>query len=327
MANDWLVLVEVKGSKLKKASCELLSEAAKLSSGGNVKALVIGEGLAGVEEDLGTYGVTEAYVADHAEFKLYNPERYAAVAVEAIEKSGAKNFLATASSVGRDLLPRVAARRNSGMITECTSLRMDGDKVVAQRPIYAGKVIVDVSVPNSELVVITCRPNVFEVTPSSEKSTPTITKIGDAAATLSVKGRVVEMVEAKSERPELTEASVVVAAGRAIKSTENFKAINDLADVLGGSVGATRAAVDAGFAPHSLQVGQTGKTVNPKLYIVAGASGAIQHLAGMQTSKVIVAINTDPEAPIFSRADYGIVGDLFTVLPAMTEAIRKLTKE
>ncbi|MFH1262381.1 MAG: electron transfer flavoprotein subunit alpha/FixB family protein [Pseudomonadota bacterium] len=329
MGANILVWVESKEGKIKKASLELLSEAGRLAAPlqGKVKAFLIGAGVAAGTAELGKYGVTDVYLADDPEFKLYNVERYALALTEAVGKSQAAVLLATASAAGKDLLPRIAARLNTGMVTECTALRAENGTVVAQRPIYAGKVLIDARVPSAHPAIITCRPNVFEVTPAKSATTPSVTPVGQEAAKLAVRAKIVEVVEAKSGRPDLTEASVIVSAGRAIKSAENFAMMNELADVLGAAVGATRAAVDAGYAPHSIQVGQTGKTVNPKLYIAFGISGAIQHLAGMQTSKVIVAVNTDPEAPIFQKADYGIVGDLFEVVPKMTEALKKLLSE
>jgi electron transfer flavoprotein alpha subunit len=329
MGADILVWVESKEGKIKKASFELLSEAGRLATSlnGKVKAFLIGAGVAAGAAELGKYGVTDLYLADDPEFKLYNVERYAHALTEAVGKSQAQVLLATASAAGKDLLPRIAARLNTGMVTECTALRAENGTVIARRPIYAGKVLIDVTVPSARPAIITCRPNVFEVTPAKSATAPSVTPVGKEAAGIAIRAKIVEVIEAKSERPDLTEASIIVAAGRAIKSAENFGLLNELADLLGAAVGATRAAVDAGFAPHSIQIGQTGKTVNPKLYVGFGISGAIQHLAGMQTSKVIVAVNTDPEAPIFQKADYGIVGDLFEVVPKLTETLKKLLNE
>ena len=328
MPGDVLVFVEAKGGKLKKASSELLSEAGRLAGqlGGKVKAVAIGQGVATAAAESGQYGVVEAYAADHVDFALYNSERYVAVVCDAIQKSGATVLLATAGSVGRDLMPRVAARLKTGMITESTALSVKEGRVVGTRPIYAGKCLVDVTIPSANPQVVTCRPNVFETSAPDASKKPSVVPLsgGPAAA---VKAKIVEVVAAKSDRPDLTEASIIVSGGRSLKSGENFKILNDLADVLGATVGASRAAVDAGYVPHSMQVGQTGKTVNPQLYIACGISGAIQHLAGMRTSKVIVAINSDPEAPIFQLANYGIVGDLFQVVPKLTEEFRKLLKE
>lgn len=329
MAKDILVLLETRAGNVKKTSFELLSEAYRLAKelDGNLKALFIGQGIKAQVSALGEYGVVEAFVADHGDLKDYSIERYTSLVAESCKKSDAAVLMATASSMGRDLLPRVAARLNTGMITECVSLSVQDGKVVGQRPIYAGKCLVEVTIPKSTPQVITCRPNVFETKKAETPTTPKVTEFGTESVLSSVKAKIVEVVQAKSDKPDLTEAPIIVSAGRSIKSGDNFKMIHELADVLGAAVGASRAAVDAGYAPHSMQVGQTGKTVNPKLYIACGISGAIQHLAGMRTSKVIVAINSDPQAPIFQKADYGIVGDLFEIVPKMTEAFQKLLKE
>lgn len=325
---DILVLVETKAGKIRKTSCELLSEASRLAqaSGGTVKALLIGEGVSSVAPETGSYGATEALVADHAAFKNYNAERFTAVITEACKKTQAAVLLATASSVGRDVMPRVTARLGTGMITECVSMKLMDGRVAGRRPAYAGKCFVEVTIPTGTQV-ITCRPNSFDMAKPDPSRKATVTAIGSDAAAMAVKSQIVEVVQGKSDKPDLTEASIIVSGGRSLKSGEGFKILYDLADVLHGAVGASRAAVDAGYVPHDIQVGQTGKTVNPTLYIAAGISGAIQHLAGMRTSKVIVAINTDANAPIFQAADYGIVGDLFDVIPKMTEEFKKLLKE
>ncbi len=329
MGADILVLVETKSGKIKKTSFELLSEAKKLSGnlGGTVKALLIGDGVSAVAAETGTYGATEAYVAEHAEYKNYNSERFTSIVEEAAKKSGAVILLATASSVGKDLFPRVAARLNVGMISDCTKLALANGRMVGTRPAYSGKCLEDVTIPQANPQMATCRPNVFDMGTADASKKATVTPIDGKFATMPVKAKIIERVEGKSDRPDLTEAAIIVSGGRSLKNGDNFKILYDLADVLGAAVGASRAAVDAGYVPHSMQVGQTGKTVNPQLYIACGISGAIQHLAGMRTSKVIVAINSDPEAPIFQIADYGIVGDLFTLVPKMTEEFRHLLKE
>ncbi len=329
MAGEMLVWVETKSGKIKKSSMELLSQASRLAGPLNtkVKALLIGDGVRSAASEAGPYGADEVLVADHAEFRFYNVERYASVVVEACRTVQASALLATAGSAGRDLMPRVAARLKTGMVTECTSLEARNGKLIGRRPIYAGKATVEVEIPESLPQVITCRPNVFETAKPDPSKTARITEIGKEATTLVPKARIVEIIASKTDKPDLTEAVVVVAGGRALKSGENFKLLYDLADVLRAAVGASRAAVDAGYVPHSVQVGQTGKTVNPTLYIAAGISGAIQHMAGMRTSKVIVAVNSDPEAPIFQSCTYGIVGDLFEVVPALTAELKKLLKE
>jgi electron transfer flavoprotein alpha subunit len=224
-------------------------------------------------------------------------------------------------------MPRVAARLGTAMMTECTVLSIRDGKLQGRRPIYAGKCFVDVSIPEARPQIATCRPNVFDTKKPEEGKAATVVALETQAASMAVKAKIVDVIKGKSDQPDVTEAPIIVSGGRAMKSGDNFKILQDLAEVLGAAIGASRAAVDAGYAPHDIQVGQTGKTVNPSLYIACGISGAIQHLAGMRTSKVIVAINTDPEAPIFQKADYGIVGDLFEVVPAMTEAFKKLLND
>ena len=208
------------------------------------------------------------------------------------------------------------------MASDVTSLEMKADKVAASRPLFAGKVLADVEITGPRPYIYTVRPNALELPSNASagagKLTPVKGNTGDIRAAIK------EIVASTSSKVDLAEASIIVSGGRAMKSADNFKILEALADVLGATVGASRAAVDSGYAPHSMQVGQTGKTVSPSLYIACGISGSIQHFAGMRTSKVIVAVNTDPDAPIFQKADYGIVGDLFKIVPIMTEEFKKL---
>lgn len=326
MSNHVLVLVEHKDGKVKKTSFELLSEGRVLaqSLGGELHALLIGEQPAGLVDSIQEYGVATAHIAANASLKTYSAQPYAHL-VAKVAKEGMGAVLATASAFGRDLLPRVAAKLSAGIASDCTAIEIEQGKVVATRPIYSGKASVKVRFENSPIALISCRPNVFETQKQPSKAPAIVSVATDDLP--SAQATIREIVAAKSDKADLTEASIVVSAGRSIKSAENFAMIQSLADILGAAVGASRAAVDAGYAPHSMQVGQTGKTVNPKLYIACGISGAIQHLAGMQSSKVIVAINTDPQAPIFQNCDYGIVGDMFEVVPKMTQELKKLLAE
>lgn len=326
MAKNVLVLVEVKEGKVKKASLELLSEGSRIATGlgGQLGALVITHAGTGLAEQLKDYGVSEIYKAEHDLFNTYSPEMYTQVSERAIKAMDAEVFLVTASSVGRDFLPRLAVKLNTGMASDCTSVAIENGAIVARRPVYSGKALVKVAFQGGGVKLLSCRPNVFETTKKSGAE-PKVTDL--KVDPQPPKARLREVVKGKTEKLDLSEAEVIVSAGRSIKSAENFAMIQELADVLGAAVGASRAAVDAGFAPHSMQVGQTGKTVNPKLYIACGISGAIQHLAGMRTSKVIVAINSDPEAPIFQNCDYGIVGDMFSIVPQMTQELKKLLSE
>ena len=220
----------------------------------------------------------------------------------------------------------MAARLNTGLASDCVDVKMEGGKLLATRPIYAGKCVVDASVPDAFPQMASVRPNVLAVGDADASKQAEVIKKDVNVTDADLKAVLKEIVKGASETVDLTEATVIVAGGRAMKEKDNFKLLWDMAEVLGPgtTVGASRAAVDSGYAEHSMQVGQTGKVVNPNLYIACGISGAIQHLAGMRTSKVIVAINKDPEAPIFQKADYGIVGDLFKVVPLLTEEIKKI---
>lgn len=317
-----LVFVETKADQIKNSSLEILSKANELAktAGCTLHACLPHASHDAWTSKLGEYGVSKVFYSASAG-KDYNPETYTALLENVCKKTNPFLLLATSSSITKDAFPKLSARLDVGMISECTSLESQNGKMVTQRPMYSGKCTATVTIENSAMQIITCRPNIFENKNPNAGQKPEVENM-DVPPTekLSMK----EMIEAKSNKPDLTEASVVVSAGRSIKSAENFAMINELADVLGGAVGASRAAVDAGFASHSLQVGQTGKTVNPKLYISFGISGAIQHLAGIRTSKVIVAVNSDPEAPIFQKCDYGIVGDMFEIAPLMTAEFKKL---
>ncbi|MCB0308562.1 MAG: electron transfer flavoprotein subunit alpha/FixB family protein [Bdellovibrionales bacterium] len=326
MAGNVLVFVEHADGKVKKTSLELLSEGFRVSTalGSQLNALMIGENASDITKQIDSYGVSEALLVHHTHLQNYSSESYAEVFAKAAEKANAEVVLVTANSMGKDFMPRLAAKLKTGLVSDCTSISVTDGILRAKRPMYSGKVIVDVTFSTKGLKLLTCRPNVFEITknaPGDIKSSSLDMDVKAPKATLK------ELVVGAVGKADLTEAEVVVSAGRSIKSAENFSMIESLAEVLGAAVGASRAAVDAGFAPHSMQVGQTGKTVNPKLYIACGISGAIQHLAGMRTSKVIVAINTDPEAPIFQNCDYGIVGDMFEVVPMLTQEFKKLLAE
>jgi electron transfer flavoprotein alpha subunit len=223
--------------------------------------------------------------------------------------------------MGRDLFPRLAARFDAGIATDLIEIKAHGDFISGLKPMYSGKVFAELALQNTELQFVTLRPNVFKGETSGDGAA-NVSKLEVAAPAAIL--QTLEIRKGKSEKADLTEATMIVSGGRALGSADAFKILHETADVIGATVGASRAAVDAGYAGHDMQVGQTGKTVNPNLYIAAGISGSIQHMAGMRSSKVIVAINTDPEAPIFKIANYGIVGDLFQVMPAMTKALKEL---
>ena len=318
-----LVFIEQRDGKIKNNAFEALTLASKITGNpGDVAALLVGSGVEGKAADLSGYGTDKVYVADAPEFELYNVMNYGAALESAIKDFGPGLVLGPASPMGRDILPRMAARLDGGIVTDVTTLTVENDQVTATKPMYAGKCLAEVTLKNSKIQFASLRPNVFGAEKSGNGSA-TVEKLS-VSAPADNKLKTVEIRKGTSDKLDLTEAPIIVSGGRAMGNAENFKILDSCAEVLGATVGASRAAVDSGYAAHSMQVGQTGKTVNPNLYIACGISGSIQHMAGMRTSKVIVAINTDPEAPIFSVADYGIVADLFEAVPLMTEKLKTM---
>ncbi len=318
-----LVFIEQREGKLKSSSLEALTLGAKLAgSPADCAAVVVGKDIGGLAAQLHGYGCDTVHFADDAAFDKYNPLAYAAAVEAAVKGHGAKLVLGVASPMGRDVFPRLAARFDAGILTDLTAVELSGDKLTGVKPMYAGKVLAKVAIQNSTVMFATIRPNVFAANKSGAGAT-TMVKLAVAAPAAS-RIKTVEIRKGQSTKADLTEATRIVSGGRSLASAENFKVIYDLAEALGATPGASRAAVDSGYATHDMQVGQTGKTVNPTLYIACGISGSIQHMAGMRTSKVIVAINTDPEAPIFKVASYGIVADLFKAAPIMTQKLKAL---
>lgn len=314
-----LVFVESNKGSLKRSSQELLAAAKK--SGIPTAALAVGSDSSQLATQVGEWGISDLYIFKDSGFDKYNPELFSQMAIDAIQKSGANIVLASASSTGRDLFPRVAAHLKSGILSDCIELDISNDAVVAKKPIYSGKCFAKMSFEQSPVQFVLMRANQLSLEGKSGGSPAQIHDLSLAPKDL--KTLVKDIVKGASEKLDLTEANIIVSGGRGMKEASNFKLLNELADVLGATVGASRAVVDAGWVSHGMQVGQTGKTVAPSLYIAVGISGAIQHLAGMSGSKVIVAINNDPNAPIFQKATYGIVGDLFEVLPVLTAEFKK----
>jgi electron transfer flavoprotein alpha subunit len=313
-----LVFVEQRGGEVRKASLQALSEAKR--QGGAVSAVLPGSGVGDAAAGLGAWGADKIYVADDANLGLYSAEGYTEAVVKAVEQEQPSAVFLACTAMGRDLAPRVAARLGVGAIPDAVGLTLDGDSFKVRRPVYSGKAFATADTAGNSPQVISLRPNVF----AAEEASGEGEVVALDGLSLSIRAVVKELVEAAGGELDVAEADVIVSGGRGIKGPENFALIKSLADALGGAVGASRAAVDAGWIEHSHQVGQTGKVVSPSLYVAAGISGAIQHLAGMSSSKVIVAINKDPDAPIFKIADYGVVGDLFDVIPPMVEAIKAL---
>jgi len=309
-----LVLCEHSNGAFAATASELLGKAATL--GGTVSAAVLGDAPAAT---LGGFGAAHVYVAA-GDFTPHNGAAVTDALAAIIRQVDPDIVLAPASYVARDTFPRLTARFDGAMASDCSDLRVDAGKLVARRPTFAGRVEVDVTL-QARPALATVRPNSFP-RPDSNGESAEVTQVAWEATTPGVK--VVEVLAPKTGGIELSTADRVVAGGRALKSAENFDSVmRALGEAMGAGVGASRAATDAGYAAHSEQIGQTGQAVSPSLYIAAGISGAIQHLAGMRTSKVIVAINKDPDAPIFQHATYGIVADLFDVVPALTEEFRK----
>lgn len=316
-----LVFTEFANGQLKKGALELLSAARK--SGLKIQALALGSGAKGLVDQLGKEGVDEALIADNVSFDKYNPELFTEVVAKVLEGKQPSVVLASSTMLARDLFPRVAARLNTGVTSDCTELEISGSgDVKTRRPMYAGKCTAEVAFESSATKIVLMRPNQLTVTPASAAKSTTVEDVAVPSKDLAT--LIKDVVKGTSGKLDLTEANVIVSGGRGLKEAANFKVLEELADVLGATVGASRAVVDAGWVPHTMQVGQTGKTVAPTLYIAAGISGAIQHLAGMSGAKVIVAINKDANAPIFQKATYGIVGDALEVVPMLTQEFKKL---
>ena len=324
MTQGILVFVEQRNGSVKRTSLEALSAARILANtlGESVTALCLGSEDESVP--LAQYGADQIIVAQHDLLQSYSAEGYALTVIQVAKRMAPRAILGSASAMGRDFLPRVASGLGVGLAQDCVGIELTADKKLEiTRPIYAGKAFARIR-PTMEPAMATLRPNVFSAAaPDSSRSAQKEAFTPDLSAE-KVRACVTAVESAAGQKMELTEANVIASGGRGVKATENFNIIQDLADALNGAMGASRAAVDAGWIDHQHQVGQTGKTVSPTLYVACGISGAIQHLAGMSSSKYIVAINKDPEAPIFKLADYGIVGDLFTIVPALTEEIKKL---
>jgi electron transfer flavoprotein alpha subunit len=325
MAQGVCVITEFRGGAFRRVSFEVASEGRRLAEalGEPLTAIALGDGVAAAAADLGQYGVDKVYAVDQPLLKDYLAETYAPVVAEILNTLQPKVVLSPASVDGKDLSARLAARLGAGLAQDCTALKIEGGALKAQRPVYAGKALAwyewaDGAYPQ----MASCRPNVMDcLLPDPSKSAAVETPA--VALPTAVKSKVLG-VEAAPGKVDLAEAQIIVSGGRGMKGPEHFAALEELAQLLGGAVGASRAAVDAGWRPHAEQVGQTGKVVTPTLYIACGISGAIQHLAGMGSSKFIVAVNKDPEAPIFSKADYGVVEDLFRFVPAFIDEVKKL---
>ncbi len=320
--------LEIRDGKIKKSSLEILSEARRRAAelGLETAAVLVGAAVADLAPAAFTLGAAKVYLIEGQSFAGYSPQAYAISLAGFVGEVKPAALFFAATAMGKDLAPRVAARLGVALGTDCTKVAVKDGALEFTRPIYAGKAFLSFRLKSSP-VLATLRPNVFPLAAAGAGSGETI-RISVTIPEGGVKGRVVEVLKEESAELDVTEANVVVSGGRGLKGPENFALLRDLASVFPrAAVGASRSAVDSGWIGHQHQVGQTGKTVSPNVYIAAGISGAIQHLAGMSSSKVIVAVNKDPEAPIFKAADYGIVGDLFEVVPKLTEELKKALAE
>jgi len=325
MAQGVWTIAEQRDGEIRKISYELVSEGRRLADalGQELTVVLLGADIKDKAGEFGAYGADKVLVADDPRLEPYTTDAYVSVISQLVKANDPALLLLGASVQGKDLAGRLAARLDVAMAQDCTAFAVEEGNLVATRPIYAGKAYAKVTFVNSWPQLATARTKVMAV---NEPDPSRTAEVSDATFTLDdaeLKTKVVEALRDESGKVDLTEADKIVSGGRGMKGPENYNILEELADVIGASVGASRSAVDAGWRPHTDQVGQTGKVVSPNLYVACGISGAIQHLAGMSTSKIIVAINKDPDAPIFQKADYGVVADLFDVVPALTEEAKK----
>jgi len=323
-----LAFAETRAGELRKVALETVTaarQAAGASGGGEVHAMLIGPpGVAAGAEALGRHGADVVIVVEHPALGRYNPEAFAATVAERFRSGDYRAGFFSASAEGRDLAPRVAAKLGVSLASDVTEFEVHGDSVTAQHPAYTGKVVVTLRLTGAP-ALLSLRPG--SITPAEQPRQARVETADPAMDPATARVIVTELSQRASTRLDLGEASIIVSGGRGLRAAENFKLVEDLAEAIGNAaVGATRAVTDDGWRPPTDQIGQTGRLVSPDLYIAVGISGAIQHLAGMRTAKTIVAINKDKDAPIFKVADYGIVGDLFEVVPRLTEEIRKARK-
>lgn len=322
MAKGIWAFAELNGSELRKVSFEVVSAARKTADelGEEVVAVLLGSGAEALAGELAKYGADKVIVVDDAKLANYNSGAFVSVLSELIKTEQPTAVFISNTSLGKDLAPRVAERVSAGYAADVIEIAVESGKIVFTRPIYAGKAVAKVSA-KSATVVASLRPKVFTAIENAKAGA--VEKVAANISDADMRAVVKEVQKTSAGKIELSEADIIVSGGRGMGGPENFKMLEELADLLGAAVGASRAAVDAGWIAQSSQVGQTGKVVSPTLYIAAGISGSMQHLAGMSSSKVIVAVNKDPEANIFKVADYGILDDLFKVVPAIVEELKK----
>jgi electron transfer flavoprotein alpha subunit len=322
-ASDVWVVAEHAGGRPRKITYELLGLAKTLAGPMKVHAVVAGRGVAALADDLGAHGAHVVHAAESPLLEPYTTDAHAQVVGSLLAGAAPGLVLVGSTAAGRDLAPRLAARLDAGIVTDCASVAVEDERVVATRPVMTRKAIARVAFGDGMRIAVVL-PNIYPPAPAEAGRSAEVQTVPVGLDPGSVRTRVVEVSAIKRETVPLTEADIIVSGGRGLRGPENFALLDTLAGILGAAVGSSRPPVDSGWVPHDYEIGQTGKTVNPQLYIACGISGAPQHLAGMSGSRCIVAINKDPQAPIFGIATYGVVGDVFEILPLLTEEVRKL---
>jgi electron transfer flavoprotein alpha subunit len=322
MSKKIVVLGEIRDNSLRNVSFEAIGAAKTIADGGEIIGLLLGQSVSALAPEMISYGADRVITVEDEKLKKYTADGYSQAILSVINDVKPDGIILGHTALGKDISPKLAAKLNSGLISDVTAIEAAGGNVVFTRPIYSGKAF-ERKIITEGLMVATIRPN--NIAPLEKDESRTGEVSAAAVEIKDLRSVIKEVVRKASEGVDLSEAKVIIAGGRGVKGTDGFNLLKELADVLGGAVGASRGACDADYCDYSLQIGQTGKVVTPDLYIACGISGAIQHLAGMSNSKVIVAINKDSEANIFNVADYGIVGDLFEVVPLLTEEFKKLS--
>lgn len=321
MAKKVLVFGEVRDGELRNVSFEAIAAAKQISDGGEVVGLLLGNDANNLANTMIQFGADRVIIAQHKDLESYTSDAFSQAILQVIQAENPQGLILGHTSIGKDISPRIAAKLKSGLISDAISLEVIGDQVIFTRPIYSGKAF-EKKVITDGLVFATIRPNNIPVLEKEESRFGEVTSVNVEIKDL--RTIIKDVVRNATSGVDLSEAKIIVSGGRGVKSKDGFKPLQELAELLGGAVGASRGACDADYCDYSLQIGQTGKVVTPDLYIACGISGAIQHIAGMSNAKVIVAINKDPEANIFSIADYGIVGDLFEVVPLLIEEFKSV---
>ncbi|MDP4126677.1 MAG: electron transfer flavoprotein subunit alpha/FixB family protein [Bacillota bacterium] len=319
MTRKVLVIAEVRNGELRNVSFEAIAAGKKVAEGGEVVSVLLGENVAHLGTKLLQYGSDRVLTVNHKDLQQYTTDAYKQALLQVIEKENPEGIIMGHTAIGKDLSPRLAVKLNAGVVSDVIAIEQQDGKWVFTRPIYSGKAFENKKIKEG-LIFLTIRPNNIEPLEMNHATTEDVEEFSVEIKDL--RTVVKEVVRKATSGVDLSEAKIIVSGGRGVKSSEGFKGLQELAELLGGAVGASRGACDAGYCDYSLQIGQTGKVVTPDLYFAVGISGAIQHLAGMSNSEVIVAINKDPEAPIFEVADYGIVGDLFEIIPLLIEEMK-----